>query len=423
MVGLWSKTPLWLRVMGALVLGIGAGLYWGKDASIYFKPLGDAYVNAIKMLVLPLVFFTIASSLPKLGQTGRAVGLGIRTFVLFIVTSLLAVGVGLSVGLWLDPGAGLTALPISKEEVRQIPTLTEVLVGLIPANIFKAFAEGKVLSVLVVALLTGAALLSLGEKADKLKVVIEQGSTLMFKITSWVIQTTPFGVFGLIASVVGDYGLETLSPLLTFIGAIYLACLIQLFVVYPLLLKLHGLKVLPFWAGVFGAQQTAFAICSSLGSLPVSLTTAVDTFKVPAGYAGFALPLGANMKMDACGAIYPAIASIFIAHYFGITLTPMHYVLITLTAVLGSLATAGVPGTATVMLTLTLSTAGLPLEGLGLLVAIDRIIDMIRTATNVTGQILVPVLVARQTGLLPEESPLRQGRLGQGKIRQDQQNA
>ncbi|MFN3808968.1 dicarboxylate/amino acid:cation symporter [Asticcacaulis sp.] len=412
-----SKIPFWLRVLVAFALGTGVGVAFGQQAVPWVEPIGDLFVNLIKMLVVPLVFFTIAASISRLGEGalgegggGKAVRLGVVTIVWFIITAGLAVSLGFAIGHLIEPGRGLSGLPLADVKPKVIPPVQDVLIGIVPTNIFKAFAEGQVLSVVFVALFAGAGLSALGERAAQLKTLVSQGSQLMFKLTRWVIQLTPFGVFGLIASVVGSYGLESLTPLLSFIGAIYLACLIHVFVVYPVLLKLHGLRVVAFYKGVFEAQQTAFFTCSSLGTLPVSLNAAIEKLKLNPAYAGFAVPLGANMKMDGCGAIYPAIASIFVANYFHIELTQSHYVIIALTAMLGSLATAGVPGVATVMLTLTLSTAGLPLEGIALLAAIDRIIDMVRTATNVTGQILIPTLVARENGLLEPASPLIKAR-------------
>lgn len=398
------KQPLWRKVAVGFALGVLAGVLAGPNAEAWFGPLGELYVNLIKMLVVPLVFFTVATSLPKLAGVGNAARLGGRTLAWFVATSALAVVVGLGFGLLFDPGAGVSGLVTEPVTLKEIPTVAEVLVGLAPANLFAALAEGKVLQVLVVAGFVGAGLLALGEKTARIRALMDEGSALVFQITRWIIQLTPIGVFGLIAAVVGRYGLASLAPLAKFILAIYVACLFHILVVYGGLLKLHGLKALPFFKGALPAQQTAFAASSSMATLPVSLRTVIERFGVPQAYAGFAVPLGANMKMDACGAIYPAIASIFVARYFGVELTGAHYALIALTAVLGSLATAGVPGTATVMLTLTLSTAGLPLEGLGLLVAIDRIVDMMRTATNVTGQMLVPVLVAREEGVLDVEA-------------------
>lgn len=404
-----KSVPFWLRVLIGFALGTLVGVVFGAAAVPYVEPLGDLFVRLIKMLVVPLVFFTIAASIARLGDGmsgGKAVRLGVMTLVWFVITSGLAVALGFAIGHLIQPGLGLSGLPLADVKPKVIPTPIEVLTGIVPTNILQSFVEGKTLSVVFVALLVGAALAALSEKTRDLRNLVEQGSQLMFRLTRWVIQLTPIGVFGLIASVVGSYGLESLTPLLGFIGAIYLACLIHVFVVYPILLKLHGLRVSGFFKGVFEAQQTAFFTCSSLGTLPVSLTAAIEKLKLNPAYAGFAVPLGANMKMDGCGAIYPAIASIFVANYFGITLTSGHYVIIALTAMLGSLATAGVPGVATVMLTLTLSTAGLPLEGIALLAAIDRIIDMVRTATNVTGQILIPTLVARENGLIEPDSAL-----------------
>ncbi|WP_443747765.1 dicarboxylate/amino acid:cation symporter [Asticcacaulis solisilvae] len=415
MLKLLGKIPFWMKTLVAFAAGVAVALCWGKDAVAVFDPIGNTYIRAIKMLVAPLVFFTIAASIARLGHGegdhengsgGRALRLGAYTIGWFMITSAIAVSVGLAIGIYFQPGHGVGVLPVDPSPIKAVPGPVEVLTGIVPSNIFQSFAEGKVLSIVVFAILVGAALGALGQKTRELSTLIDQGSQVMFKLTRWIIQLTPIGVFGLIGSVVASYGLEALKPLIPYIGLIYLGCLIEIFIVYPTLLKIHGLRVRGFYKGIFTAQQTAFFTCSSIGTLPVSLQVAVDNLKLPKSFAGFALPLGANMKMDGCGAIYPAISSIFIANYFGIHLTPTHYVIIALSSILGSLATAGVPGVATVMLTVTLSAAGLPLEGLAILAAIDRILDMMRTATNVTSQILVATLVARENGLIETGSPL-----------------
>lgn len=410
-----GKIPFWLKTLVAFIAGVAVALYWGKAALPVLDPIGDTYIKAIKMLVAPLVFFTIAASIARLGHNegdheagagGRAVRLAIYTLLWFMITSAIAVSIGLAIGIYFEPGRGINALPIEHTVPKVIPGPVDVLTGIVPSNVFKAFADGNVLSIVFFAILVGAALGALGNKTKDLSQLVEQGSQVMFKITRWMIQLTPIGVFGLIGSLVASYGLESLKPLIPYMALVYLGCLIILLVVYPVLLKLHGLRVTGFYGSVFTAQQTAFFTASSLGTLPISLQVAVDRLKLPKSYAGFALPLGANMKMDGCGAIYPAISSVFIANYFHIVLTPQHYVIIALASILGSLATAGVPGVATVMLTVTLSAAGLPLEGLALLAAIDRILDMMRTCVNVTGQIVVPTLVARENGLIEAGSPL-----------------
>ncbi len=394
--------PLWQRTAAGFALGILAGLILREQAAVWLQPIGDVYLNLIRMVVAPLVLFTIASSIAKLGEGVGAVRLGVRTLAWFALTSLLAVLVGFAFGHIVNPGLGLENLPLGEVREREIPTPLEVLIGIVPTNPFAALAEGRVLQILFFSALVGGALVALGDRAQGVRRLVDEGAAVIFRITRWVIQLTPIGVFGLIGAVVGGYGWEALLPLGKFIFAIYAACLFHIFVVYSGLLKLHRLKVRSFFRGAFAAMQTAFATSSSLGTLPVTLRQTVERLGVPQAYAAFAVPLGANVKMDGCGAIYPSIAAIFIAQYFGIELSLTQYVLIGLTAVLGSLGTAGVPGTSIVMLTLTLSTAGLPLEGIGYIIAIDRIIDMMRTATNVTGQMLVPVLVAREEKILDE---------------------
>lgn len=394
--------PLWQRTAAGFVLGVLAGLILREQAAVWLQPIGDVYLNLIRMVVIPLVLFTIASSIAKLGEGVGAVRLAARTVMWFAITSLLAVLVGFLFGHLINPGVGLADLPLGEVREREIPTPLQVLIDVVPRNPFQAMAEGKVLQVIFFSAMVGAALVALGDRAQGVRRLVDEGAAVVFRITRWVIQLTPIGVFGLIGAVVGGYGWEALLPLGKFIFAIYAACLFHILVVYSSLLKLHGLKVKSFFRGAFAAQQTAFATSSSLGTLPITLRQTVERLGVPQAYAAFAVPLGASVKMDGCGAIYPAIAAIFIAQYFGIELTLTQYVLIGLTAVLGSLGTAGVPGTSIVMLTLTLATAGLPLEGIGYIIAIDRIIDMMRTATNVTGQMLVPVLVAREEKILDE---------------------
>src|SRR5690606_30657580 len=274
----------------------------------------------------------------------------------------------------------------------------------VPAKPFAALAEGRILQVIFFAALLGFALVVLGERTARLRALMGEASDLMIQVTRFVLEFTPIGTFGLIGGLVGAYGFERLLPLADFVLALYLACALHIFVVYGGLLLLHGLNPLRFFRGAAPAMQVAFVASSSFAALPVALRCVSDNLGVDRNYAAFAVPLGAAIKMDGCGAIYPALASVFIAQYFGIDLSLPQYLVIAMASVLGSFGTAGVPGTAVVMATVVLSGAGLPLEGQGFLLAIDRILDMMRTMTNVTGQTLVPVLVARSTGLLDGEA-------------------
>jgi len=219
------------------------------------------------------------------------------------------------------------------------------------------------------------------------------------KLLWWVILLAPIGTVGLIGNAVASYGWESLGSLGVFAGSVYVGLALVLFVVYPVLLRLHGLSPLRYFAGAWPAIQLAFVSRSSIGTLPVTERVTEQNLGVPRSYASFAVPLGATTKMDGCAAIYPALSAIFVAQFFGVDLGLTDYLLIALVSVVGSAATAGVTG-AVVMLTLTLSTLGLPLAGVGLLLAIDPILDMGRTAVNVAGQALVPTIVAKREGIL-----------------------
>jgi Na+/H+-dicarboxylate symporter len=217
----------------------------------------------------------------------------------------------------------------------------------------------------------------------------------------WVIRLTPIGTIGLFGNAVARYGWDALAQLGAFAFAVYIGLGLVLLVVYPALLAAHGLNPLKFFAGAWPAIQLGFVSRSSIGTLPVTETVTETRLGVPRAYAAFAVPLGATTKMDGCAAIYPAIAAIFVAQFYGISLALSDYLLIVFVSVIGSAATAGLTG-AVVMLTLTLSTLGLPLEGVGLLLAIDPILDMGRTGVNVAGQALIPTLVAKRQGILDE---------------------
>ena len=399
----WLRIPFWQRVLAGFVLGALAGWALGPSAETWFGPLGTVYVTLIKMIAVPLVFFAVMNAVASLhGQKSMAL-LGGRTFLWFAITAALAVCIGLGVGWLLQPGAGVTGLTMAADyAVREVPSPVQVLLDVVPGNPFKALSDGNILQVIVFAGLVGFALVRLGEKTAGLRKLVGEASEVMIQVTRFVLEMTPLGTFGLIAGLVGSYGFEKLLPLGNFVFALYLACTLHIVLTYGGLLLAHGLNPLKFFRGAAPGMQVAFVSSSSFASLPVAMRAVTHNLGVDKDYAAFAVPLGASIKMDGCGAIYPALTSVFVAQYFGLTLEPTQYLIILIASVLGSFGTAGVPGTAIVMVTLVLSAAGLPLEGIGYLIAIDRVLDMMRTMTNVTGQMLVPVLVARETGLLDE---------------------
>ncbi|SNY50825.1 Na+/H+-dicarboxylate symporter [Arsukibacterium tuosuense] len=403
MFAFWFAIPFWQRVLGALILGVIAGLVLGETATA-LKPLGTLFINAIKMLVVPLVFFALITSITSLADNQKMGRLAGKTIGLFLFTAFIASLIGLTIGSLINWG---DALQLTTSEVRErtIPPVADVITNLIPTNPVAALVNGNVLQIIIFASLVGIAINVVGEKAEPMKKVIHAGAEIMYQITRMVMQLTPLGVFGLMAWAVGSFGLATLLPLAKFIGAVYLACLIHIVLVYGGLVKMFGgMGVRAFFKAVLPAQLVAYSSASSYGTLPVSHKVVTEDLKVSKSYASFVLPLGATINMDGCGGIFPAIAAIFIAHIYGIPLDALDYLLIAGTATLASLGTAGVPGTAMVMLTVTLSVVGLPLEGIAFIAAVDRIIDMMRTATNVTGDTMVALVVGRSEGLVNEQA-------------------
>ena len=421
LISAWFRIPFWQRVLAGFVLGGLAGWLMGPAADTWFKPLGDLYVTLIKMIAVPLVFFAVINAVASLHGQKSMAALGGRTFLWFAITAVLAVCVGLAVGIVLQPGLVQIPLTVDPSYVpKDIPSPVQVLLNVVPANPFHALTgigevknaagetvlragRGSILPVIFFAGLVGFAMVKLGEKVALARKLVGEASEISIQLTRFVLEMTPIGTFGLIASLVGAYGFDKLLPLGNFVLALYVACAIHIIVVYSGLLMAHGLNPLKFFRGAAPGMQVAFVSSSSFASLPSSLRSVTHNIGVDKDYAAFAVPLGATIKMDGCGAIYPALCAVFIAQYTGTPLTPEQYLIVLIASVLGSFGTAGVPGTAVVMATVVLSAAGLPLEVIGYLYAIDRVLDMMRTMTNVTGQMLVPVLVAKETGLLDRE--------------------
>lgn len=393
MFATWFAIPFWQRVLGAFVLGIAIGLL-DADFAQQLRPLGSLFIKAISMIVAPLIFCAIVSAILQLQGNQGVAALGAKTIGWFLLTAVIASIIGLVIGSTLNITAQADLVAQADYQTKVVPTPAEVLLNFIPSNPFAALAEGKVLQIVVFAAFIGVAIRHVGAAAKPFADAIQAATQVMYRVTKMVLELTPIGVLGLMAWVVGHFGLSALLPLGSFIGAIYLACFIHMLLVYGSMVRFAaGVSPLTFFKSVFSAQLVAYTTCSSYGTLPAAHQAVTEKLGVKQSTAGFVLPLGATINMDGCGGIYPAIAAIFIAQLYGISLDWFDYVLITLTATLASVGTAGVPGTAMVMLTVTLSTVGLPLEGIAFIAAIDRIIDMIRTMTNVTGDMAVALVV------------------------------
>jgi Na+/H+-dicarboxylate symporter len=416
-------TSFGFQILVALVVGVVLGLVArsiGPDASgapnglaATLSVIGTSYVSLLKAAVVPLIFTAIVASISNLRRVSNAARLAVQTLIWFAITALIAVSIGIALGLLVQPGSRAGA-GLKPSDPYTVGTWWNFLIGLIPQNFlglqvstsagptdgaFSSSVSFNILQLIVVSAVIGIAALRTGRKAEPFLTFVESALKVIQRVLWWIIRIAPLGTLGLIGSAVVTYGWEKLASLGWFAGAVYLGLALVLFGVYPILIKSHGLSIRQYFSGVWPAVQLGFVSRSSIGTLPVTERVTERNLGVPGGYASFAVPFGSTTKMDGCAAIYPAIAAIFVAQFFGIELSPWQYILIAIVSVFGSAATAGTTG-ATVMLTLTLSTLGLPLEGVGLLLAIDPILDMGRTAINVAGQALVPTIVAKREGIL-----------------------
>ena len=421
-----ARIPFGWQVLIGLVLGVALGLVAaqmgpvpgaGEDGgdgpnwlTTTLQTIGSTFVTLLKALVPPLVFLAIVTSIANLRNVTNAARLAGKTLLWFAITALIAVAIGIGLGALTKPGENSGVSADSAAASSTQGGWMDFLNGLVPSN-FLGIAGSmsddgsvslsfNVLQILVISIAVGIAVLSVGEKAEPFLKVTGSALEIVQKLLWWVIRLAPLGTVGLLGNAVASYGWEAIGQLGVFTLDVYVGMLIVLLVVYPVLLKVNGLSIGSFFRGVWPATSLGFVSRSSLGTMPMTQTV-TERMGVPRHYASFAIPLGATTKMDGCAAIYPSLAAIFVANFYGVPLGITDYLLIVLVSVLGSAATAGMTG-ATVMLTLTLSTLGLPLEGVGLLLAVDPILDMGRTALNVTGQSLVAVIVAKREKILDQ---------------------
>lgn len=401
-------------ILGFVARGMDAGL--GEEEQSWLTAvltwLGNTYVTLLKLLIPPLIFAAVITSVANLRKVRNAARLAGSTLIWFAITAFISVVIGIVVALVMQPGVGTSVDAADAADPSRTGSWLGFINSVVPANFLGLSvsesssgalnANFNVLQILVLSLAIGIAAVKAGKKAEPFISFAESLLSVVQVMLWWIIRLAPVGTAALIGKAVSTYGWEALGSLGKFVVAIYVGCALVMFVLYPAVLVYARIPVLGFFKRVWPVTTLGFFTRSSMGVMPVNQRVAEKSMGVPREYASFAMPLGATSKMDGCASIYPAIAAIFVAQFYGIELNLTHYVLIALVAVLGSAATAGTTG-ATVMLTLMLSTLGLPLAGVGLLLAVEPIIDMARTATNVTGQNLVATVVAKRHGILDQE--------------------
>jgi Na+/H+-dicarboxylate symporter len=390
-----------IGLLGYILIGFAAGVLFGilfKGPSITISWVGDLFIRLLKMLIVPLVFFSLVTGVASISDPIKLGRIGAKIIAYYLATTAIAVTIGLIVAGIFNPAAGMKLPPPAAFKAPAIPALKDVLLNLVPTNPFQSLSTGDILPVIVFALFFGLAGVMAGTKGKAVVDVAESAAEAMYKITAIVMWFAPFGVFSLIATTVARHGAAVLLPFLRLILVCYLAYAVHLVGVYSSIVGFLGkVNPLKFFKGASEAMVMAFVTRSSSATLPVTMRVSEEKLALPRSIFSFTLPLGATVNMDGT-AIYQGISALFIAGIYNIPLGFGQYLMIVLLATLASIGTAGVPGAGLIMLAMVLQGVGLPLEGLGLIAGIDVILDMGRTCLNVTGDMVCTTAVAYSEG-------------------------
>jgi Na+/H+-dicarboxylate symporter len=389
------KLKVHSQILIAIVLGVVVGLLLGEKAG-HIKIVGDIFISLLKMIIIPLILASMVAGIVSLGDVRKLGRIGLRTFLYYTATTLLAVFVGLILVNVIRPGVGVEKA--TKQVEREAPSVISIIKDIVPENLFAAMAQDKVLSIIFFAIILGVAISSVGAEGQRLAVLFESFNAVMMKITGWIMHLAPFGVFALMAYTIGSMGLSVIKPLIWYMATVIVGLSIHAIVTLPVLLSIFGrYSPLKFIKDVFSAVATAFSTASSAATLPITMDCVEKNAGVSNKVASFVLPLGATVNMDGT-ALYEAVAAMFIAQAYNIHLTIWQQVIIMLTATLASIGAAAIPGAGLVTLVIVLKAVNLPLEGIPMILAVDRLLDMLRTAVNVWGDACGTVVVARLEG-------------------------
>jgi len=402
-LGYWTELKLWKKVILGMILGIACGSAFPEFA-LMLKPLGTLYINLIKMVVIPLVFFSILNGVASISDAATFGRIGSKAAISYGLTTMFAVIIGLSFANIFQPGIGVNIdLDVDLAAARDnTQTLGSIILGVVPPNPIAAMAEGNTVQVVMFSFFTGFCLILIGDKGRDVKNVIMSATHLVFKMIEVVIRLTPYGVFAIMAWIVSQYGLGLLLSLGKFVMVVIGALFAQFIIFGLMLFFLARLNPIHFFRKLFDTQAVAFATISSKATLPTAMKELQLKLGVSKQSASFVLPLGAAMNMDGV-AIYLGITVVFFAQLLGIDLSWSQYVIIILTSTIGSIGAAGFPGGSMVMMGMVFSSVGLPLEGISIILGVDRLLEMLRTVTNITGDCTITVLVDKWEGTLNEK--------------------
>ncbi|WLD93218.1 dicarboxylate/amino acid:cation symporter [Alkalihalobacillus sp. AL-G] len=394
-----------IKIVIGLVVGIVLGIILNLFApgafevldKYVFSPVGTLFLNLIKMLVVPIVFFSIALGAAGIGDPKKLGRIGGKTIGYFLITTTIALAIALSLALLIQPGAGggFDTEQATFKEDSEKPPVVETILNIIPTNPVDAMAKGDMLQIIAFAIFVGFAVAVLKEKTKTVHRFLEEGNDILMYLVNIVMLLAPYGAFALIASAVGSFGLDALKAMGLYFGTVLLGLFIHAILTYGTAVSTLGkMNPIAFFKGFAPAMSVAFSTSSSSGTLPVSMKTAQENLKVPKQISSFVQPLGATINMDGT-AIMQGVATVFIAQVYGVDLSLPQLITVVLTAVLASIGTAGVPGVGLIMLAMVLKSVNLPVEAIGLVLGVDRLLDMTRTAVNITGDASCAVIVSK----------------------------
>lgn len=366
-----------------------------------FYMVGSGFMRLLQMLVVPLVFFSLSTGALSMGDTASLGKIGVKTVLFYLYTTALAVAIALGLSLIIKPGMGMDLSTVAQADVSiaDAPSAKDTLLDIIPTNPIAALAEGNMLQIILFALLVGVICASMPEKLATISRLLNEGNDLMMKMTTIVMKVAPFGVFALVARTFSQLGFETFGPMLKYMGAVIGGLGLHVVFTYiPLLVVFTRLNPFKFFKKILPVITFAFSSASSGATIPITLAS-MDDAGVPRKVSAFTIPLGATINMDGT-AIMQGCAVIFMSYAYQIPLEFSDFLTVILTATLASVGTAAIPGVGLVTLSMVLVSVGLPVEGIAMIMGIDRILDMARTAVNVTGDAVVTLIAAKTEGLL-----------------------
>ena len=405
-----SKIKLWHKVLIGTLLGITYGGYFDDISFLgitvgpkHLEIIGTVFLNMVKMVVVPLIFLSILNGITNVSDVSTFGRLGSKALFIYIFTTIFAVTIGIFFANVFVPGEHLSIeIPRYDYSIYRDKSLKDLFLNIIPSNPIKAMAEGNTLQIVVFSFFTGFALILIGDQGKEVKNLVSSATHLVFKMIDLVVQLTPYGVFAIMSWVVSKYGLEVMIHLGRFIWVVIGALTVQYILFGMMLLAIAKINPLPFYKKMLNTQALALATSSSKATLATAIREMTYRMGISKKSASFILPLGAAVNMDAT-AIYLGICSVFFAQIFNITLGLNEYIILVLTSTIGSIGAAGFPGGSMVMMSVVLSSVGIPLEGIAVILGVDRMLEMIRTMINITGDCTVTLIVDKMEGTFDED--------------------